>query len=142
LAPFSGSGSRKGEKNMKFEDKVISILLTGILLYAIGHRNNFFSGGKSNPILPTATSIQQWEDTIRYGNLVFIADSCSGLMVRDLNGSVVTGHDSVKPQALHLIPGQVVGTDTVDLLYCKTATEGMIPCFRIQEDGSLIEIKI
>ncbi len=118
------------------------MLLSGILLFAICHRNNIFSALDKGYIFPGENTLQQWNDTIRYKNLVFIADSCTGLTVRDHNGVILSGDDSVRPEAIHLKPGQVLGTDTVDLLFCKTDEPDKIPCFRILDDGTLKVVEI
>ncbi len=127
---------------MKFEDKAILILLTGILAYAICYRNNVFSVRDKSEVLPAVSGIHHWEDTIRYKDLEFVADTCTGLTVRDRRGLIVSGDYSIKPEALHLKSGQVMGNDTVDLLFCKTAVHNEIPCFRILEDGTLKEVEI
>jgi len=128
------------KKDMKFKDKVISIFLAGILAYAFCYRNNIIPFRNGSTSESADISIQSLEDTISYKDSQIIANPGTGVTVGNRNSMVISRESSVRAEALHLRPGQVVGADTLNLQFSKTSDLDEVPCLRINKEDSLSEV--
>ncbi len=127
---------------LKYKDFVIIIFLSGVLVYAACRRNNLLPMKKMESQATESITAGHWQDTIEHRDFRIIAHPSEGLMVYHRDGRLLAGLPGIKPGALHLEAGYIMGNDTIDLLWCRSTDSANLPCFRILDDGSLAVVEI